>query len=190
MNIWVSMVTQLRRLWGCRPWDGPAQAACSRTIMWFVTCSAGTASYSRSPHEKSCLLWGRYLRATHCFHAGECECARPLAKKSTAVSWRTRPMLSSINRNRGLTFSYWWTIRLHHCCFWQLVYQTRRSYSITFLTHTCSSRKVWNNKMDFFFLELLSPLLKWCRCSSILHPMHKKYIYGIKRIHPIFCDML
>lgn len=146
-----------------------------RTIMWFVTCSAGTASYSRSPHEKSCLLWGRYLRATQCFHAGECECARQLAKKSTAVM---RPMFSSINRNRGFTFSYWWTIRLHHCCFWQLFYKIRGSYGITFLKHACCSRKVWNNKMHFFFLELLSPLLKWCRFFSILytHAAQEKYL--------------
>lgn len=30
MNIWVSMVTQLRSISGCRLWDGLAKAACSQ----------------------------------------------------------------------------------------------------------------------------------------------------------------
>lgn len=91
MNIWVSMVTQLQSISGWRPWDGLAKSA-SQTVMWFVICSACTASYSRSPHEKSGLLWGRYLRAQQCFHAGEWECATQLAKKSTAVSWCMFPV--------------------------------------------------------------------------------------------------
>lgn len=85
MNIWVSMVTQLQRIFGCRPRNGlskPVSRADSNVVchMWRMQ---SLLSLALAPWEVR-LVVGQ-ISESPTGHVGKC--ATQLAKKRAAVSW-------------------------------------------------------------------------------------------------------